>query len=140
MDDEVSPCGEPVYSKASEAHVFLWKDCDGSERWHLRATAGGSPSLVTYAGQVTADQTLTGVTPFSFESSDILDNTTDPLRIDYTLNMVNAGEDGFDFTVPAGVTACFDASTLPAGAQVLLGLGRVAVTPRFSLETLGACD
>jgi hypothetical protein len=132
-------CGAPVYNQASEAHLFLWKDCDGSERWHLRATAGGSPTVITYGGSVTASQAFSGVTPYSFESGDLLDYTTNPQRIDYTLKMLRTGEDGFDFTMPSDASTCFDPDTLPAGAQVLLGQSRVAITPPFDLNTQEAC-
>jgi subtilisin family serine protease len=132
-------CGAPAYSKGSEAHVFLWKDCDGSQRWHLRATAGGSPSVISYAGTVTADAAFVDVSPYSLEGGDKLDYTSSPKRIDYKLNMLKKGEDGFNFTVPASAAACFDATTLPGGARVLLGQARMAVTPPFNLDTLETC-
>jgi hypothetical protein len=133
-------CYAPSYDAGTEANVYLWKGCDGSGLWHVRATGGGSPSLVRYEGGVTADQAFSSVTPFSIESSDILDNSSDPLKIDYLLKLYNIGEDGFSFSFPAGANACFDATALPAGAQVLLGQNRVPVTLPFGLETLQSCQ
>lgn len=133
-------CGAPAYNPGTEKNVFLWKDCNGSELWYMRATAGGSPSVITYSGDVTSSQAFNSVTPFSLESNDVLDNSTDPLNIAYTLKMLNAGEDGFDFRFPAGANPCFDTTGLPAGAGVLLGANRIPVTTPIALETLQSCQ
>ncbi|MCP4928659.1 MAG: CRTAC1 family protein [Gammaproteobacteria bacterium] len=131
-------CHQPSYSAGSEKAVFVWKDCNGLGNWHMRATAGGSTSIVAYAGNVTSDLGFTNLTPFSFEGADVLD-TTDPTKASYLLQMLRAGQDGFDFTLPPGTDACFDLTTMPPGTKLLLGTGKVETSVPFNMTTLEAC-
>ena len=137
IDDEVviSPCGKPVYDKATEQGVFVWQDCPGGG-WHARMTAGNAP--VTYQGSVIANQSFLSVTGFSIEGNDILDFTTDPAVISFLLGMSGAGQDGFDFTFLAGANACFGVDA-PIGIPVYLGVGRTLMSVPFDLQTAGAC-
>ena len=135
VDDEISPCGRPVYDKATESGVFLWKNCD-TGTWSARMPAGGSE--LVYQGSVTADQPFASVSGFSIESEDTFDHTTDPQAIAYTLLVTGTGQDGMDFALPAGTDACFRLDG-PAGQNVFVGAGRVPVANAVSLSTLGAC-
>jgi len=137
-DDDVNACGAPTFSAGTERALFLWKDCVTDE-WTVRATAGGSPTTVKYVGEVDADQNLSLVSVFSLEGNDVVDNTTDPTRISYTLSMKNSGQDGYTFSFPSGTNACFDVTTLPVGTLVLVGAGKFPMVPPFNLDTLGSC-
>ena len=130
-----SPCGTPTFNKATEQAVFVWKDCP-TNNWHVRVTGGGSPSALTYVGDVTAPEPLVAVTGFSIEASDVLDFTTDPAKIDYALQVTGASVDGFDFTVAD--TACFSFDA-PAALPVLLGVLRVEMPKSFNLTTFAEC-
>ncbi len=132
----ISPCAEPEYDKATEQALFIWKDCV-NDSWHTRMTAGGLS--VTYTGTVLADQAFTSVTGFNLETGDVLDSTTNPLEIAYSLTIIGTGQDGFDFSYPAGAPACFGVD-LPVGVTVLLGSTREPITVPFDLNTLGPCE
>jgi hypothetical protein len=134
-DDEPSPCGAPAYDRATENAVFVWKDC-GTDLWHARMTAGGVQTQ--WVGNATGTAAFAAVTGFSIEPNDILDFTTDPAVIDFTLNANNAGQDGFDFEVPSGNQVCFDLAA-PGAMPIFVGAARNAVAARFSLATLGDC-
>jgi len=130
-------CGKPSYSNASPQALYIWKDCPNG-KWHLRAVGGSSPSLLTYAGDITSDSNFNNVTVVSLEGADIV-NTSDPKRIDYVLKMKNKGFDGFDFNVSGSAQTCFDPSTVPSNASVKLGGGKTQMSGSFDLNTLGAC-
>lgn len=136
-DDDTNPCGAPSYAAGSESSVLLWRDCAGGS-WHLRATAGGSASTVRFVGSLAADQPLSSVTPYSVESSDVVDATTDTSVISYDLRMIGAGEDGFDFELAASSSACIDISS-PTGTQVLVGGARTPLSTPVELDTFGSC-
>ncbi len=136
-DDEASPCGAPTYDSSTEQAVFVWKDC-GTDNWYARISAGGAP-WGPYTGTVVADQAFTSVTGFSIEASDILDYTTDPTQVSYTLNVGGAGQDGFDFSFPANANVCFSLDS-PSGVPVYVGASRTPVTSSFDLATLGVCS
>jgi hypothetical protein len=139
-DATIAACGKPSYSKGTEAHLFIWKDCGGTGNWNLRATGGGSTKTLQYTGVVHSVNGFSALEPFSFETGDILQtNPADTLN--YTFKMLNSGEDGGGFAVnPGAGIACFEAPTLPAGAKILLGSTRVEMTAPFDLNTLGSCD
>lgn len=138
LDDEVSSCDEPVFDAATEAGVFIWQNCDTGD-WQVRMTSGGSPTTFTYSGSLVSNSPYAQVTPFSNEVSDVLDATTDPLRIAYSMSMLNAGVDGFDFVPAAGASLCFELDGAPAGTSVYVGKGRSVAQPPFDPVTLGAC-
>ena len=94
-------------------------------------------TALTYDGQITTDQSFSNVTPFSYEGPDILDVSNPQLML-FTMSMAGTGQDGIDFEVPTGNT-CLELD-LPAGIDLLVGEDRVAVTPPFDIETLGACQ
>ena len=135
VDDEPSPCGMPTYDRATENAVFVWKDC-GTDQWYARMTAGGVQTQ--WIGTAASTANYVSVTGFSIEANDVLDFTTDPAVISFTLNANNTGQDGFDFQVASGADVCFDV-TAPAAMPIFVGADRNAVGSRFSLLTLGAC-
>ncbi|MCG8428711.1 MAG: FG-GAP-like repeat-containing protein [Chromatiales bacterium] len=136
-DNEVFACGEPSYDAGTEKGVFLWQDCP-SNMWHVRVTAAG-PVKVVYDGLVSAEQPFPSApVPFSLESNDVLDSS-DPQATLFTLNVINSGQDGFDFETPATGQTCFEV-TSPVDAQVYLGVGKDPVGSTLDLATLGSCS
>ncbi len=134
VDDEPSTCGAPNYNKATEHALFVWQDC-ASGAWSVRVTAGGQNAI--FSGDISASQPFDSVTPFSIEGNDLFD-LSDPTAIGYGLAVGNAGQDGFEFSIPGGANLCLDL-TSPA-APVLLGQNRTPLSVPVDLSTLGACS
>ncbi len=141
LDDDVSACGQPTFDASTEKGVFLWKPCNGGNAdWSMRVTGGGDSAKSTYAGSIDLDQAFTSVTNVSIEGSDTVgyapgDNT----KFNFLLNLWNSGFDGLDFSFPAGASACFDTTQLPAGVQIYVGAGKSVMTAPFDMETLSQC-
>ncbi len=134
-------CGEPFFDPAIDPGLYLWRNCDAlgtTADWTMRVVGGGLP-WGPYAGQLIADMPLVA-TGFSLEGSDTLDSTPADALIDFILNVGGNGVDGFATQIPAGSTTCFDTQTLPLGAQVYVGQGKLAVAGPFNLENLGVCN
>ena len=141
IDPAVQACGEPVFAGAVDQGVFVWKECGTGSTdtaWRVRVSAGGQ-AFDSYVGEVTSDIALTAA-GFSLEGSDVLDSVAGDPTIDFELKVGGSGVDGFDFALPAGRDACFDPQSLPAGAQVMLGVNRVNKSGPFQLSDLSACD
>ena len=128
-------CGQPNINTAVDRAIFLWKDCSGDEKWHVRAAAGGGSTL-TYSGNITTDLSFTGVTPFSIESNDTLNSSAQ--NISFGMTMGSTWQDGFDFNVGSGST-CMNLSA-PTGTDVLVGASRTPVSPSFDIESLQSCQ
>ncbi len=134
VDNEPSTCGAPNYNRATEHALFVWQDC-ATGVWSVRVTAGGQNA--TFSGDISASQPFDSVTPFSIEGQDLFD-LSDPTAISYGLAVGNAGQDGFEFSIPGGAKLCLDL-TSPA-APVLLGENRTSLSVPVDLSTLGACS
>ncbi len=135
-NNPIDACGQPAISNAVDRATFIWKDCNGSNQWHLRVTGGGTPTGLKFQGTVASPGGLVSLTPVSLESNDVLDATTDPNTLAYTLNVWNVGIDGFDFTPSAD--ACFTPTS--PDLPVYLGVNRVpAVSSTLNLTNLHAC-
>jgi hypothetical protein len=130
-------CGKPLYDRNTEAAMFVWKDCD-TGLWHLRGTAGGSPVLLIYDGNIISNQAI-GAIPVSLEPSDLLDGSTPGLML-YRLNVENGAEDGFEFAygVGPGAIACLTVGA-PAGVRLMVGARTLPAPNPLNLNTLGGC-
>ena len=135
--DPSAECGQPLYNQNNDKGLFIWKDCGGTEKWFVRGTGGGDPDLQTYMASISSDSGFSNVTPFSYESNDVLNNQGN--RIDITLFMRGTGQDGIEFNVIADMPICFDASQLPTGAQIKLGSQQLPMAGAFDLNTQAAC-
>jgi Hypothetical glycosyl hydrolase family 15 len=124
-------CGRLSYDKSSEQGTYLWRDCK-SGQWHLRVTGGGAKA-VNYGGRLNSDQPIAFVTPFSLEKGDLLDSS-EPGQFDYSLRVAGSGQDGVDFSLTEGASACLD-----TGGNVVVGPDRTVVASPFDLQTLGGC-
>jgi hypothetical protein len=129
-----SPCGPPVYDKAVDKEIFLWKDCSTGE-WRMVMTGG--PVGNSTSGRVVAAEPLSGIVGVSIESNDVF--TTSSAEIVYSLTVVGPSLDGFNFTPASDGSVCFGVGA-PSGTKVLVGVGRVPVDAPFNLETLGPCS
>ena len=135
----ISVCGEPAFSNTVDTATFIWKDCDGSNQWHLRVTGGGTPTGLVYEGTVASPGGLTSLTPVSVEASDVLDVTTNPDQLSYQLNIWNIGLDGIDFVPTAG--GCY--TPVGPALPVYVGAARAALGTAnldLDLETASACN
>ena len=128
-------CGEPTITPASDAALFVWRNCDTNGAWHVRATAGGG--YVNYAGSITANRNYSYVRPDQLEPTDVL-NTSNPSAIGFDMKVANGWDDGFTFWIPIAATQCFGLAE-PSNPRVLVGANRTAVTPPFNLTTLNTC-
>jgi len=129
-------CREPPMDRHTEAAAFLWEDCDGSGRWHLRVTGGGTNVTLTFRGVIESNGGVQPLVGYSIEASDVLDTLSNAHELRYALAVYNVGVDGFDFTAAPG--SCF----IPEdnGLPVYLGEGRHPLaTADLNLESLDAC-
>lgn len=137
LDDEISACGGlPAYNAATETGIFMGKSCLGGG-WQIRVTAGGSAITKYHEGTLVSSTGFTEVTPFSIESSDILDSTSDALSLHFKLAVTGSNVDGMDVQPVYGSATCFNLAT---GGPVLVGPSRILVIPPFDLDTLGPCS
>ncbi|WP_295583505.1 ASPIC/UnbV domain-containing protein, partial [uncultured Lamprocystis sp.] len=127
--DRAPVCGTPVYAAATESVILLYNDC-GTNRWHVRATAGGQ--FVTYRGGLIADQPFASLTGFSFEFGDLLPPPN------YVMSVGGIWQDGLDFTLATGAKACFSL-TAPVNKVILAGATRLPVGTAVSLPDFGLC-
>lgn len=139
--ETLGPCGttaiygDPGYSTSKDDGTFLWQDAS-TGIWHLRISGGGSSSYDHNKGSLTSDKPLPSVTGYSLESSDVM-NTSTSGKIDYDLIVGGTYEDGIDFSLSEGASACLDTGT--GDAQVFVGSERVKVSSPFDIRTLAAC-
>ncbi|MEM1228970.1 MAG: Calx-beta domain-containing protein, partial [Pseudomonadota bacterium] len=140
MNDDLvfaASCGAPTYRVSEVRGTLVWRDCDGSDLWHLRVTGGGTSVRLDYQGEIRVTGGLTSLVEVSIEATDTLDQTSDPDALTYDMRVFNNGEDGFDFTVPAN--ACFTPMA-PAGLPVYFGANMTQLaTSDVDLSTGMAC-
>ena len=132
-------CGRPEIDPASERGLFIWKTCD-SQQWSMLATAGGQGLPTTsYEGIVRSDQTLDSVSTVDLDPGDVVDVSTDPTQISFSLNIQAAGKDGFIFNSPEGAQTCFDVTSLPEDSQIYIGSSKLRLNSSLNLTTLQPC-
>ena len=121
-----TPYGQPEYDRAEESGLFLWKEDQGL--WHLRVTAGAD-SKRRYVGSIISDSPATSVTNVGIESNDII-NTSDPLRIDFDLQVFKGYQDGINFSFPAeaSLTINLEGDSQEAASLFQIGSERWSVS------------
>ncbi|MBK1717505.1 Calx-beta domain-containing protein [Thiocystis violacea] len=129
-------CGAPTYSATTDRAAFLWNDC-GTNVWHLRVTGGGNTLYPRHLGSIESSQAFAAVSGFSIEANDVL-NTSQANRIAFDLAVGGTFEDGINFTLASGATACFDL-TSPTTLPVFAGATREPVNAQVGLPDFGAC-
>ncbi|NEV62829.1 Calx-beta domain-containing protein, partial [Thiorhodococcus minor] len=130
-------CGAPSYDPASDRALFIWNDC-GTDDWHLRITGGGSGQYVNHVGSLVADAAFPAgsVQGVSVEPNDTLDIGAS--QIDFGLIVGGIYEDGIDFSLASGASACLEL-TSPTTLPVLAGANRMVVDPQVEIPGFGAC-
>lgn len=133
-DDDLTACGEPTFSPATDAGVFLWQDCGNTDNWLVRGTAGGG-SAIEYNGSFNSDAPISSLTPFSFEGRDSATLANGDQLLEFFFRMANAGVDGIEFSLQPGST-CFDVDT---PTPVVVGQNNELLTPPFDVFTFDPC-
>ncbi|CAN5297928.1 hypothetical protein BH24PSE2_BH24PSE2_13080 [soil metagenome] len=127
-------CGEPDIDASTDRATFVWENC-GTGTWHLRVTGGGTSKALDFVGALNEVGSNFSFSPYSNESSDVLDNTSDPDVLSYVLKVYNVGVDGIDFM--PGPDTCYVPDD---GFPVLIGVGREPLTTDdLHLADLGEC-
>ena len=127
-------CGEPVFNRATEQGIFLWRDCP-TDNWMFTLSAGGVSGTIA-RGSVASVGGFNNLSQLSFEPNDVLDDTSVPGQLLFELGVGGSGIDGVGFR-PVSDNACF---TVDSNAQLFLGANRVPVQSPLNLTTLGSCD
>ena len=112
-------CGTPNYDLSTDAKLFVWKACNGSGRWFVRATAGGTTGGRIYTGDVQTSSAYSNPTGIHLEASDTF--VTANSQINFDFKMWSGFQDGFEFTLPEGSTACI---TSIVGGNIFVGANR----------------
>lgn len=134
-DNDSVFCGQPAFNKNTQRATFLWKDCNGSNQWHLRVTGGTTPTRIDYQARIDAIGGMLSLVRVSIEATDVLD-TSSPNQLSYVMRVTQQALDGIDFKPPAG--ACF--TPLAPDLPVFLGAARAALsTATLALDTGAAC-
>ncbi len=135
-DNEARICGVPTYDVRSERGLFVHQDCDTGV-WTIEA-AGGGGAFANFRGSLVSTAPLLGVTGGSIESSDVLDNTTDPNAITFEFKVVGGGADAVTFQVAGGEGACLTLEA-PTSETVRFGADKTPFPSSFDLFTQGPC-
>lgn len=130
-------CGTPLYHSSLDKAMFVYKDCV-NDVWKLRVTGGGSKTALRYRGAIQSDVDLTQVSGFSLEGNDSVDSTAAD-HIDYSLDVINAGEDGFEFRASGAIELCIDLDTA-SSVPVLIGPSHLPVQLPVDLITMQSCN
>ena len=102
-DTSASVFGKPGYTAAQDLGYYLWRDKNAGD-WHLR-WSGDSTVNHNFTGTITSSTGITGYSEFGFEGNDNL--AVLPSGLQFSA-IAGAGEDGLDFSVPAGSQLFFD--------------------------------
>ena len=121
----INPCGQPAYNKKTEKALVIWKTCNGSGRWHIRVIAGNTGGSVQYTGSIdSADGTFSNLTRIGFESRDVAQLSGDRKKINVDMKLWDGFQDGLDFTMQPGKTACFN---ITPNNRLIVGQARTIV-------------
>jgi len=127
-------CGEPDYSSRIDVGFFIWQDCDQSDEWIVRATAGGGDSI-RYDAIFMSSAAFDFVDPFSFEGNDNAELLNLDTQIDVLMTMAINGQDGIQYSLPADSDLCL---TLEDNNQIIyVGANREAFASPLNLRALG---
>ena len=105
-------CNMPDFDRSGDQGVFIWQRCSTGE-WFFRVSAGGLPSGVGAEFNVIGTLTLTNpileLEAFSLEPNDLVnsDLESDPENLKINFRAFTDSQDGFNFKLAEGTTACF---------------------------------
>lgn len=128
-------CAAPTYDPDSLTAVYIWRDCP-ENNWHVRFTSGGGWQRFT--GTVASSPALLSVNGVDLEPGGDLLDASDLSAVTFSLGLIPPFQDGFDFSLPTGTSACFSLDA-PAGAAVLAGATKAVLANEFDTGRLGPC-
>ncbi len=132
-------CGTPNFWTDRDQGVFVYKDCN-NDSWKVRVTTGGQSINQAWTGSVTSDQNITNVAGYSLEGGEVIDNTTSPDTVDFTLTTYGGGDDGFDFTLASGAEGCLQLSSPASTVPVLFGPEMLPITLPYDIANNTSCS
>ena len=142
--DDTSPsastCGDPLVDPASDAGLFLWRECPtagSNDAWQLLVSGGGL-AWDQYVGTFVGNEIITA-SGSSLEGSDTLDSQPGDSVVDFTLAVGGNGIDAATLDIPVQSQTCLQVTNNPAGMVVHVGSNRNQVTPPFNLQDLSPC-
>ena len=131
----ISTCGSPTFDPAVDKALFVWQACDGP----ISIVASGADGSASYTGFLVSDEDLVSVSVDSVEASDTVSNV--PLnRMAFDLSVGGGFFDRIDVSLATDASACVDVTDVSDAAAVLVGPGRIPVTPPFDPLTLQTCE
>ena len=131
-----SPCGRPQFNKITESALVVWKDCDRSNKWHVRGIAGASADSITYQRGIIittpANAVFSSITKYDFESNqDSFVLTNNDRKINLTMKTFKTKIDGINFILPVDATVCFRSGEY---GKLLIGKNRYQKTGQVCLD------
>lgn len=136
QDNEARVCGVPTYDVRAERGLFVYQDCT-TGTWTIEA-AGGGGAFANFRGTLVATDPLLGLVGESIESTDELDNSTDPAIVAFQFKVVGGGADALRFQLASGAAACLTLEA-PTSEPVLFGPDKTPLPNTFDLLTQAPC-
>lgn len=134
LDDS---CNAPVIDRATDRGLYLWRDCP-SGLWMTQLVAGGDPNRVLAEGNFNSIGGFDSLSQSSIESNDVVDATSNPDELAFSLKARNTGVDSFGFQ-PLGANTCLSLQDT-SNVSLFLGRDKIAISSPFNLDTLAACN
>ncbi len=128
--------GVPSYDRTAEQALFIWRDGCSSNKWNVRVTGGAGPSY-RFQGRIESAASMTNVSGFSIEASDLLTLSNGNKVLEFGLSVAAGAHDGFAVTVDPSVGSCFGRNANVTAAYG--GAARTPLTLPFDLQTLKPC-
>lgn len=132
-------CGTPDFWTDRDQGVFVYKDCV-SDSWKLRVTTGGQLVNMAWTGVLTSDQNISNVSGYSLEGGEVINNTSNPQEIDFSLTTFGGGDDGIDFTLAAGASGCLELSSPASTVPVLFGPEMLPISLPYDIANNTSCS
>jgi len=130
------PCGKPNYSNVTESSVFVWKECNGNNKWKVRAVSGPNATASRFYGSVRNNAPIS-VVGYNLEKHDIL-NSKNPEDTKFLLRLWRNAKDGFTISANDNTSVCLNVQGSNEGA-VYVGKSRIKMVNAFDLNTGLAC-
>ena len=137
-------CGRPAFDRTIDRGVFVWKNC-GTGLWSFRVSSGGRPTGDEYRveGSLKVSIPMPYLDGFSldagqFGSQDLFD-ISDPNELKFIFRVWGSAQDGFDFLLVDGTTACLKI-VAPNNLPIVFGSANKSVVTPINLDTLTSTD
>lgn len=137
---DATTCGRPDYDRSKDRGIYVWQNC-GTGQWFFRVSSGGRPPSDEFRveGRLQLDKPFASLNPFSLDSglngSQDLFETPDPETADFIFRVWVDAQDGFDFGLTNGTTACLKVNA-PDDMPIVIGKDNITANSPVNLETL----